>query len=125
MSVAKLRPDEAVQIDYDRLRGMEAKIGRREAEDLMLRAMEELALRMERVGHGYRAGDIGAVAKAVRSMAAIADEAGLTTFATVAASVKDVAARQDYAAIAACVERLLRVGENSLIKIWDIRGMSV
>jgi len=63
--------------------------------------------------------------RAARSMVAISEQIGMMTFARVAKAVYEVAHEDDGTALAACVERLMRTGENSLLAVWDLQGASV
>lgn len=63
--------------------------------------------------------------RAARSMIAISEQIGMQTFASVAKDVSDLASGDDGTALAATVERLTRIGENSLLAIWDMQGASV
>ena len=52
-----------------------------------------------------------------------AEGMGMTTFAKVAAQVSDLSKRNDPAALAASLARLVRVGEASLAAVWDLQDL--
>ena len=58
-----------------------------------------------------------------RKMSADAEGMGMTTFAKVAAQASDLSKRNDPAALAASLARLVRVGEASLAAVWDLQDL--
>lgn len=125
MVVQKLRPEGAVSIDQPRLTQLYKQLGTIDADDVVSRAMEELAVRLAKVGSAYKQKDFEEVQRGGRSMIAISEQIGMTTFAVAAAGVSDTATAVDSVALAATVDRLLRVGENSLLAVWELQGVSI
>lgn len=125
MVVKKLRPEASVSVDRERLDQLYVQLGTSGADGVVSRAMEELAVRLARVEKCHRAGDFDELQRAARSMIAISDQIGMTTFATVAKDVSELSLTDDGTALAATVERLTRIGENSLLAIWDLQGASI
>lgn len=127
-TVTRLEPLEEVRLEPERLAELFVQLGQQGAEDVVCRAMEEIALRLAKVAAAYDAGDLSRVRKLTRSLVAICDQVGMTALAHVAADVADVAERDtgpDYVALLAVLDRLQRIGERSVIAVWDIRDMSV
>lgn len=114
-----LAPQETVWLDHDRLRALYNELGDVAAEDIVCRAMEELAVRLSQAERKYRNGEIDDMARLVRSLVAIAEQIGMDRLARVAGDVCQCAQRQDYVALAATLSRLVRIGERSLNAIWD------
>ncbi|WP_417250420.1 hypothetical protein [Celeribacter sp.] len=125
MVVRKLRPDAAVTVDRERLDQLYVRLGTSGADGVVSRAMEELAVRLARVAKCHEKGDLAELRRAARSMVAISEQIGMMTFAAVAKDVSGLALTDDGTALAATVERLTRIGENSLLAIWDIQGASI
>ncbi|SLN15613.1 hypothetical protein AQS8620_00294 [Aquimixticola soesokkakensis] len=125
MVVTNLKPEAGVRVDRERLEQLYVQLGHSSAEGVIARAMEELAVRLARVEACYRKGEIDKMARAARSMVAISEQIGLETFAQVSSNVADLSTRGDDTALAACVARLMRIGEGSLIAVWDLQDMSV
>lgn len=117
--------DEVIRIDSDRLTDLYVELGEAAAEDVICRAMEELAVRLSHAERMYREGEVEGLRKSVRSMAAIADQIGLHLLARVARDVTTTIDRSDMIALAATLARLLRIGDRSLTAIWDTRDLSV
>jgi ABC-type phosphate transport system auxiliary subunit len=125
MVVVKLRPDGAVQVDRDRLDQLYGQLGASGADGVVSRAMEELAVRLAKVESSYRKGQFEDLQRAARSMVAISEQIGMVSFARVASDVNELALSDDGTALAACVERFMRIGENSLLAVWDLQGASL
>ena len=66
-SVTYIEPAETVQVDQDRLGALYAEMGPISAEDVVCRAMEELAVRMAQCDRLYRADDLDGLFKSSRS----------------------------------------------------------
>ena len=125
MVVRKLRPEGVVHVDKERLDQLYAQLGASGADGVVSRAMEELAVRMAKVESCYKKGQLDDMQKAARSMIAISEQIGMETFASVASDVNNLATLDDGTALAATVDRLMRIGENSLLAVWDLQGASV
>ncbi|EKE74177.1 hypothetical protein [Celeribacter baekdonensis] len=125
MVVVKLRPDGAVHVDRDRLDQLYGQLGASGADGVVSRAMEELAVRLAKVESSYRKSQFEDLQRAARSMVAISEQIGMVSFARVASDVNELALSDDGTALAACVERLMRIGENSLLAVWDLQGASL
>ncbi len=125
MVVRTMRPEAVVQVDRERLDHLYAQLGAANAEQIVLRAMEELAARLDKVEGSYKKGQFGEMQKAARSMIAISEQIGMETFARVASDVNMLATQDDGAALAATVARLKRIGERSLLAVWDLQDASV
>jgi hypothetical protein len=124
-NVTKLRLVEAVQVDQDRLGALYSDMDAANAEEVVCRAMEELALRMAQCERQYRAGDLAALRKSSRSLIAISDQIGMTVLADVARAVGDCTESGDQVALAATLGRLMRTGEGSLTAIWDLQDVTI
>lgn len=125
MVVKKLRPEGVVRVDKERLDQLYAQLGASGADGVVSRAMEELAVRMAKVESCYKKGQLDEMQRAARSMIAISEQIGMETFASVASDVNSLATLDDGTALAATVDRLMRIGENSLLAVWDLQGASV
>ncbi|WP_460272737.1 hypothetical protein [Celeribacter sp. ULVN23_4] len=87
--------------------------------------MEELAIRLAKVESCFKKSEFKELQRAARSMIAIAEQIGMVTFSRVAADVNALSLSEDAAALAACVERLMRIGENSLLAVWTLQDASL
>lgn len=120
MQILQIRPTEKVSVDQGRLGTLYAQLGETVAEDVVCRALEELAMRMTHCDKLYREEAWSDLRKNTRSLIAIADQVGMAKLSKVADDVTLCIDRMDHAALAATLSRLLRIGERSLTAIWDI-----
>ncbi|MEM9968209.1 MAG: hypothetical protein AAF755_08935 [Pseudomonadota bacterium] len=119
MQVLHLSLFEQVSVDQDRLSTLYAQLGETGAEEVVCRALEELALRLAQCETRYHEGAWPMLRKNARSLSAIAEQIGMTGLSTVAQDVTRCIDQGDHIALAATLSRLLRIGERSLIAIWD------
>jgi hypothetical protein len=123
--VLKIGLKEKVQVDQDQLVALYAELGEAGAEDVVCRAMEELALRLSHCNRLHVSGNTGDLRKCARSLIAIAEQIGMHKLARVAQNVIFAIDSEDAVAIAATLARLLRVGEQSLTAIWDLQDLTI
>jgi len=123
MQILHIRPDEKVSVDQERLGSLYAQLGEAGAEDVVCRALEELAMRMTHCDKLYRDEAWRDLRKNTRSLIAIADQIGMAKLSKVAGDVTVCIDQEDHAALAATLSRLLRIGERSLTAIWDIGNL--
>ncbi len=120
----KLTPVEKVRLNNAQLTELYNRLGPTAAEIFISTTMEELAVQLAKLGRVYAAGQIEGVRRAARLVRSLADQIGMQIVARVAEDVADLSGRNDDAAFAATVARLGRVGESSLMAVWDIQGLS-
>ncbi len=123
--ITVLTQNEAVRLDADRLEDLFRQMGDISAEDIVCRAMEELATRLAQTERHFRKGDVAAMRKSARSMVAISEQIGMTMLAKVARDVTHCVDTADHAALAAVLARLIRIGETSLTEIWELQDLSI
>ncbi len=124
MQPTRLRLVEVVRLERRCLADLYAQLGEPAAEEVICRAMEELAMRIAMLDRSQAAGDWAALAKGARSLVAIAEQVGMTLLAHVAADVTHCAERCDVPATAATLARLVRTAERSLTAVWDSHDLS-
>lgn len=123
--VLKIRLKEKVRVDQDKLGALYAELGDSAAEDVVCRAMEELALRLSHCSKLHGAGQWDELRKCARSLIAISEQIGMLVLARVANDVLDTLDTQDFTGAAATLARLLRIGEQSLTAIWDVQDITI
>lgn len=114
-----LAPQETVLLDRDRLGALYEELGEVGAEDVICRAMEELALRLGQAEKLFREGAQEEMLRRVRSLVAIGEQVGMDRLARVAGDVCRCAERGDPVALAATLSRLVRLGDRSLRAVWE------
>lgn len=116
---------ETVRLDPDRLHDLFRQLGETGAQDVLCRAIEELAVRLAHCERLWRDRDPAGLHKGARSLIAIAEQIGMGALARVAGDVMAAIETGDSVTIAATLARLLRIGELSLSAVWDSRDLSV
>ena len=124
-NVVALMPSESVRLDSDRLGSLFQQMTAHDAEEMVCRAVEELAVRLSHCTVLWRQDDVPGLRKSARSIIAIAGQIGMSTLARVALDVTQTVDRADRVATAAVVLRLERIGEASLNAVWDLQDLSV
>lgn len=123
--ITRLTLEETVRLDPDRLNALYSQLGEAGAEDIVCRAMEELAVRMAHCERLHRLSNWAELRKSARSLVAISDQIGMHMLSRVAGDVTMAVDSNDTVAIAATLARLLRIGERSLTAIWDTQDLSL
>ncbi len=123
--IVQLKPAEQIRVDSEQLSGLYTNLGEVAAEDIVCRAMEELALRLAHCDRLYRSDDLTGLRKSSKSLVAIAEQIGMNKLARVALCVTDCVDAGDTIALSAVFSRLLRTGEGSLTAIWDLQDLTI
>ena len=134
MQVSELRPAEVVYLDGDRLEEICHQLGYSGGETAICAAMEDLAALMQVAGKLWLNGDVSTLECTARQIAAVAERIGMSGLARVAGDVTTLSGTPDCGplgeshittALAATVARMRRVGEQSLLAIWDRQDLMI
>lgn len=120
-----LKPAEQIRLNSEQLETLYQKLGEEGADNVLCRAMEEMAIRLKQCEKQYRAGAHKELRKLVQSLVAIADQIGMQTLARVAEDVVQCLDSGDWVALGATFGRLGRCGDQSLTAIWDLSDVTV
>ncbi|SFB01901.1 hypothetical protein SAMN05421688_2423 [Poseidonocella pacifica] len=120
-----LQAQQRVRVDSGRILDLTQQLGPHGAEEVVCRAMEELAVRLTYLEDRYRSADSSQLRKTARSLAKIAEQIGMSDVSRVALDVLNCVDAEDEHALAAVMTRLLHVGERSLSAIWDLQDMTM
>jgi len=123
--IADLRPEEGVRLDPDRLVALYVELGKTGAEQVISAAMEELAVQISAAQVAASQGAVADLAPAVRALARLAAQVGMTSLSRVAEDVAQCAARGDLVGQSATLARLVRIGDRSLTAVWDLQDVSL
>ncbi len=116
---------ETVQFDKDRLGEIIARLGPRGADEVISRTAEELAVQLAKVHKAAKCGRMGDLFSAARKIAEYSSHVGMPSLSTAARNLAGLSDVPDGAALAATVARLERVGEMSLMQVWDLQDLSM
>lgn len=114
-----------MRLDADRLEELFTQLGEAGAEDVICRALEELAARLSHTERCYREMRFEEMRKSARSLIAIAEQIGMQLLADVARDVTRCIDAGDGAALSATQARLLRIGDRSLGEVRDLQDLSI
>lgn len=112
--VAVLRPCEVVRQDVEAVAEIYRNLGAPTAEQVVTRALGELALTMAGIVEKVQSQDLRDVARQLARLRRLADDIGLVSLAKVAGDAQTCLERADSTAFSAVWARLLRVAERSL-----------
>jgi hypothetical protein len=113
--VTALRPREIVRQDVEAIAVIYRNLGAPVAEQMVTRALGELALTMAGLAEKVRAQDLRDLARQLGLLVRLAGDLGLSSLSTVAGDAKVCLERADATAFSAVWARLLRVAERSLV----------
>ncbi|EIE51821.1 hypothetical protein AL036_08670 [Salipiger aestuarii] len=123
--VAVLSPNEKAGLDPERLEGLYERLGAQEGEDVLCRAMEELAYRLGQADRLYEKADFAGMRQCTRALGAIAEQIGMSALARISGDVVQCIDDSDPVGLAATLARMARVGERSLYAVWDLQDLTV
>ena len=123
--LAVLRHDEGVRLDPDRLVALYSELGESGAEQVLCKAMEELAARLTEIQRFADEGKAAALIRSARLLIKVAEQIGMLSFARVASDVVLATEADDFPAQSATLARLVRIGDRSLNAVWDLRDMTI
>ncbi|MEY8830019.1 hypothetical protein AB9K34_16665 [Sedimentitalea sp. XS_ASV28] len=124
-SITTLNPTETVRLDHDRLNALYLQLGEAGAEDVVCRAIEELAVRLAHCERCWRQRQVTELRKNARSLIAISEQIGMCEIAQAAGDVTRTIDNGDDVACAATLFRLIRLGDRSLTAVWNLRDLSL
>ncbi len=125
MHLGELRLVETVCLDGEKLEEICLRLGYRGGEEAICAAMEELAMLLQQAGKLLQAGETGALEDVARRVHGSAERIGMVALARVAGEVVALAAGYDPAALGAVAARMRRLGEQSLLAIWDRQDLMI
>ncbi|MDZ4309044.1 MAG: hypothetical protein U1A24_00590 [Cypionkella sp.] len=113
-NVVALQPKERVRQDAEPIATMYRNLGTSSAEQVVARALGELALTMAGLASQVRAHEMGDLIRQLRRLQRMAENLGMISLSAVAGDLRACMERADTTAFAAVWARLLRIAERSL-----------
>lgn len=123
-AVGRLQPEEPARFDPDSLEALCRRIGETRAEAEVARALERISTTLATLDRLKSAEGERHLGNALRALVRDAELIGMTTLARVARSVLDSRAAGDGIAFSATLARLERVGDRSMLAVWDLEDLS-
>jgi hypothetical protein len=112
--ITALKPREVVRQDVEAIAVIYRNLGAPVAEQMVTRALGELALTMAGIAEKVRAQELRDLSRQLARLGRLAADLGLLSLAAVAGDAKTCLERADGTAFSAVWARLLRVAERSL-----------
>ena len=125
MVFATLELSERVVLDRAPIEEMCQALGIERAERLVGGAMEELAVWISRAEPLRRRGCPDELGRLAQRIEPVAERLGMPLLARIAGELRKLCGQGDAAALAAVVSRMVRVGESSLVAIWDLQDARI
>lgn len=113
-NVVALRPNDRVRQDAEPIATIYRNLGTASAEQVVTRALTELALTMSSLAAQVQAHDLADVTRQLRRLQRMSENLGLVSLGLIADDVRLCLERSDVTAFSAVWARLMRVAERSL-----------
>ena len=113
-NVVALRLSEFVHQDVEPIVSLYRDLGTASAEQVVVRALGELAIEMSFMSGQVEAHETGGLSRQLRRLQRMGENLGLTSLSAVAGHARDCLASGDATAFSAVWARLIRVAESSL-----------
>lgn len=124
-NIILLRPVERVRQDAEPIATMYRNLGTDSAEQVVSRALGELALTMAGLASQVRARDLADLSRQLRRLQRMAENLGMVSLGLVAADVRGCLEQGDSTAFSAVWARLIRIAERSLASDKDLLDRSL
>ncbi|MDO8883113.1 MAG: hypothetical protein U0934_07730 [Pseudotabrizicola sp.] len=124
-NVVRLRPMERVRQDGEPIATIYRNLGTDSAEQVVSRALGELALTMAGLASQVRAHDMADLARQLRRLQRMSENLGMVSLGLVAIDVRTCLASGDSTAFSAVWARLLRIAERSLAPDKELLDQSL
>ncbi|WP_225026971.1 hypothetical protein [Xinfangfangia pollutisoli] len=113
-NLTMLQPRERVRQDGEAIAAIYRNLGAPMAEQMVARALGELALAMAGIAAQVRAHELADLSRQLKKLQRMAEGLGMVSLSAIAADVRDCLDRGDGTSFSAVWARLLRVAERSL-----------
>lgn len=123
--IAVLRPHDRVRQNAEPVAAMYRDMGTSAAEQVVTRALGELALTMSGLAQQVRAHDLTDLARQLRRLQRMSEQLGMVSLGLVASDVRLCLDSGDVTAFSAVWARLMRVAERSLASDKDLLDQTI
>lgn len=122
--VVALRPNDRVRQDAEPIATIYRNLGTASAEQVVTRALTELAVTMSGLAAQVQAHDLADMARQLRRLQRMSENLGLVSLGLIAADVRTCLERSDVTGFSAVWARLMRVAERSLAADRNLLGLT-
>lgn len=124
-NVTVLRPKERVRLDAEPIATIYRDLGTNAAEQVVTRALGELALTMAGLAQQVKARDLADLQRQLRRLQRMSEHLGMVSLGQVATEVRNCLDKGDSTAFAAVWARLIRIAERSLSTDAEVLDKSI
>lgn len=124
-NVVALRPKDRLRQDGEAIAAIYRNLGTATAEQMVTRALGELALTMAGIAAQLRGHELADLSRQLRRLQRMAENLGMVSLGEVAGHARECLERADPTAMAAVCARLMRVAERSLASENGLADQSV
>lgn len=124
-AVLRLQYSEPVRLDRSQLDVLYKSLGPAGADEVVARALDALGDALALASAQYRTGQIEELRGALHNVVALSQQVGMTLLARIGRDVLELSHTFDAAAFGATMARLERIGEGSLVAVWDLQDLSI
>jgi hypothetical protein len=124
-AILRLQHKEHVRLDHSQLKVLYQSLGPAGADKVLAHALDDLSTTLVTAAEHYRLGEIEPLRAAVKTVIALAQQVGMTMLARVGRDVLALSQTYDAAAFGATMARFERIGEGSLMAVWDLQDLSL
>lgn len=110
-----LRPKDQLRQSFEPVAAIYRDLGTEQAEQVVTRALGELALTMSGLAAQVRAHELQDLSRQLRRLQRLSEQLGMLSLSQVAGDLRNCLDRTDATAFSAVWARLLRVAERSLV----------
>ena len=124
-NVVALQPKDRLRQDGEAIAAIYRNLGTATAEQMVTRALAELALTMAGIAAQLRGHELADLSRQLRRLQRMAENLGMVSLGQVAGNARDCLDKSDPTAFAAVCARLMRVAERSLASDKGLADQSV
>ena len=123
--ISELEHSEQFRLDRERIIALGVELGPLAAEELVVSVMEELAILLARLRMSVQRKDLSDIIDISKKISEAAKKIGLSKLRRVSLDAIYLAETGDSTALAAVIERIHRLGDQSLLAVWDVTDVSL
>lgn len=123
-NVVALRPKDRVKQDVEPIATIYRSLGAASAEQVVSRALTELAMTMAGLAHQVKSHDLGDMERQLRRLQRMSENLGMVSLGLIAGEVRTCLECGDVTAFSAVWAKLLRVAERSLASDRELLGQT-
>jgi hypothetical protein len=118
--VVQLRQREHVSVDSILISTLFRKLGPAQAETVIINGIEQLCAVLRGLDRDFGAASLTEISTPLAEARSIAQQLGLVSLATVLGALTEACRNRDTVAARALWERVKRIGDRSVVDLWEL-----